>query len=259
MAQHNLIETHAHIYSRKFDSDREEVIDRAKEAGISRIYMPNVDSESIDAMMEVEHRHPYYCIAQMGIHPCSIKKETMDKELYVVEDWLNKRKFSAVGEIGIDLYWDKSTLPYQTEAFKIQIEWAKQKDLPIVIHARESMEEIITVLEEVKDDKLKGVLHCFSGNLDQAERLVNLGFYLGIGGVSTFKNGGLDQVIPSIDLKHLVVETDCPYLAPVPHRGKRNEPSYVQLVAERIADLKGTGLTEVAEATTKNALDLFAM
>jgi len=218
--------------------------------------MPNVDHQSIDGMLELESRFPNQCTAMMGLHPCSVKKD-FERELYIVEDWLSKRKFSAVGEIGTDLYWDKTFWDQQQEAFLIQVKWAKQYDLPIIIHCRESIDETIALVENQQDGKLTGIFHCFSGNAEQAARIIKLGFYLGIGGVATFKNGGLDKVLPEIDLAHLVLETDSPYLAPVPHRGKRNEPAYIPLVAKRISEIKNCSIEDIQKSTTQNALKLF--
>jgi TatD DNase family protein len=184
-------------------------------------------------------------------------KKGFERELYLVETWLSKRKFSAVGEIGTDLYWDKSMFDHQKEAFAIQVNWAKKYHLPIVIHCRESIEQTIELVEQMQDGSLSGIFHCFSGNVEQARQITKLGFYLGVGGVATFKNGGLDKVLPDIDLKHLVLETDSPYLAPVPHRGKRNEPSYIPLVAKKVAEFKNVSIQEVQQATTENALKLF--
>lgn len=232
------------------------MLHRCEEQQVSRIFMPNVDHASIDGMMELESRFPNQCTAMMGLHPCSVKKD-FERELYIVEDWLSKRKFSAVGEIGTDLYWDKTFWDQQEEAFLIQVKWAKQYSLPIIIHCRESIDETIALVENQQDGKLTGIFHCFSGNADQAERITKLGFYLGIGGVATFKNGGLDKVLPEIDLAHLVLETDSPYLAPVPHRGKRNEPSYIPLVAKRISEIKNCSIEDVQKKTTQNALKLF--
>lgn len=251
-----MIETHAHIYSEKFKSDIGEVIERSQEIGISKIYMPNIDHESIDGMMELEAKHPNYCIATMGLHPCSVKKD-FQKELYIVEEWLAKRKFSAIGEMGTDLYWDKTLLNEQVEAFKVQAGWAKKYKLPIIIHCRESLDLTIDLVEELKDDNLTGVFHCFGGTIEQADRIDRLGFHIGLGGVTTFKNGGMDEVIPKLNLDHIVLETDSPYLAPVPHRGKRNEPSFINLVAQKIADLRQIGLDEIDAVTTKNANTLF--
>lgn len=250
------VDTHAHVYSDEFNEDREAMLRRCDEAGVKRIYMPNVDHASIDGMMELESRSNGQCIAMMGLHPCSVKKD-FQRELYLVEDWLSKRKFSAVGEIGTDLYWDKTFWEQQQEAFTIQVNWAKQYQLPIVIHCRESIDQTIDLVEKLRDDKLTGIFHCFSGNAEQARRMVNMGFLLGIGGVATFKNGGLDKVLPDVELKHLVLETDSPYLAPVPHRGKRNEPGYIPLIAKRIAEIKNISIEEVKKQTTQNALALF--
>ena len=232
------------------------MLHRCEEQQVSRIFMPNVDHASIDGMMELESRFPNQCIAMMGLHPCSVQKD-FERELYIVEDWLSKRKFSAVGEIGTDLYWDKTFWDQQQEAFLIQVKWAKQYSLPIITHCRESIDETIALVENQQDGKLTGIFHCFSGNAEQAERITKLGFYLGIGGVATFKNGGLDKVLPEIDLAHLVLETDSPYLAPVPHRGKRNEPSYIPLVAKRIAEIKNCSIEDVQKNTTQNALKVF--
>ena len=250
-----LIDTHAHIYLADFQQDILDVLDRATEQGVQKIYLPNIDHTSIDSMMELEGKHEL-CISMMGLHPCSVNK-SFEKELYLVEEWLSKRKFAAVGEIGTDLYWDKSYWPQQQEAFRIQLQWAKNNKIPAVIHCRESIDETIDLVAGQKDETLTGVFHCFTGNEDQAKRIIELGFYLGIGGVSTFKNGGLDKVLPGIGLEHIVMETDSPYLAPVPHRGKRNEPAYLKLIAKRIAEIKGCAVEEVQEVTTKNAHRLF--
>lgn len=251
----NWIDTHAHIYDKKFSNDLSEILEKCREEGMQQIYMPNVDHASIDAMLEVEAKHPE-CVATMGLHPCSVGKE-LEKELYLVEEWLNRRSFAAVGEIGIDLYWDKTYLSRQQEAFRIQTGWAKERNLPIIIHCREAFPETLALVEELKDEKLKGVFHCFTGSLEEAKRVIDLGFCLGIGGVATFKNGGLDKVLPHIALEHLVLETDSPYLAPTPHRGKRNSPAYIPLIAERVAQLKEVSVGEVLTSTTANALALY--
>ena len=251
-----LIDTHAHLYASQFDEDREAMLDRALTAGVERFYLPNIDSGSIASMLALEARHPDRCFAMMGLHPCSVK-ENFEDELAIVKEWLFKRHFCAVGEIGIDLYWDKTTLPQQIIAFRRQIHWAIELDLPIIIHARESTEEILQVLQEEQHERLRGIFHCFGGSLEQAERIIGMGFLLGIGGVLTFKKSGLDQTLLHIDLKHMVLETDAPYLAPVPYRGKRNESSYVRLVAEKLAGIKNTAFTEVAAITTANAKRLF--
>lgn len=252
----NLIDTHAHIYSSKFDSDRDQVIEEIRKSGIERIYMPNVDVETIDRMLECESRYGDLCIPMMGLHPCDVK-EDFQKQLYVMEDWLNKRSFAAVGEIGTDLYWDKTTFEIQKEALKIQLTWALEKDLPVVLHCRESIDETIDIIEEHQNGQLKGIFHCFTGNLDQAKRITALGFLLGIGGVATYKNGGLDRVLPFIGIENLVLETDAPYLAPVPYRGKRNTPAYLPYIAERVGDLLHVSAEQVALDTQANALSLF--
>ncbi len=251
-----MIETHAHIYSEQFQEDIDEVIDRSREAGVERIYMPNIDHTSIDAMLELEDRYPGYCISMMGLHPCSVKAD-FEKELQIVEDWLGKRDFVAVGEMGTDLYWDKSFFEQQKEAFNIQSQWAVKYDLPIVIHCRESIDQTIELLEAMTPNQPRGVFHCFTGSVEQAKRILDLGFVLGIGGVATFKNGGLETVLSEIDLSQMVLETDSPYLAPAPNRGKRNEPSYIQLVAQKIAEVKNIGVKEVVQKTTMAANKLY--
>ncbi len=251
-----LIDTHAHIYAEEFDADRADMLMRSEDQGVGKIFMPNVDHTSIDRMMEVELKYPKRCYSMMGLHPCSVKKD-FERELYIVEQWLHKRKFSAIGEMGTDLHWDKTFWGQQKEAFSIQVNWAKQFNLPIVIHSRDSIDETIELLEPQLDGKLTGIFHCFSGNLEQAKKIIAMGFYLGIGGVATFKNGGLDKVLPDIDLKYIVLETDSPYLAPVPHRGKRNEPSYLTLVTQKVSELKKITVDELVQETTANALSVF--
>ncbi len=249
------IDTHAHIYHADFDSDRQDMLIRCEQAEVKKIFMPNVDHTSIDAMLELESRATN-CIAMMGLHPCSVKKD-FERELYLVEDWLSKRKFAAVGEIGTDLYWDDTFWSQQQEAFTVQVNWAKKYGVAVVIHCRNSIDQTIDLVEHLQDGKLTGVFHCFSGSAEQAERIAKLNFYVGIGGVATFKKGGMDTVLPAIPLEKIVLETDSPYLAPVPHRGKRNEPSYIPLVAERVAEFKKVSVDEVQRQTTTNALTLF--
>ena len=249
------IDTHAHIYSEEFDGDRQEMLRRCSENKVDSIFMPNVDHTTIDIMMEVESRWKG-CVAMMGLHPCSVKKD-FQRELYVVEEWLSKRKFAAVGEIGTDLYWDKTFWDQQCEAFTIQVNWAKKFDLPVVIHCRDSLDETIALVENLQDGKLTGIFHCFSGSVEQAEKIAKLNFHLGIGGVATFKKGGLDAVLPEVPLDRIVLETDSPYLTPVPHRGKRNEPAYIPLIAQRVADIKQVSLDELQKHTTDNALKIF--
>jgi TatD DNase family protein len=251
-----MIDTHAHLFSEEFKSDRDDMIRRAVNAGIEKMIMPNVDHETIDPMLEVESKYPKLCFSTMGLHPCSVKKD-FQRELYIVEDWLSKRKFTAVGEMGTDLYWDKTFWEEQKEAFRIQAAWAKKYSLPLIIHCRETIDETIALVEELQDGKLSGVFHCFTGDVLQAEKIIKLNFFLGIGGVSTFKKGGLDTVLPDISISNIVLETDSPYLAPVPHRGKRNEPAYIALVASRISELKKITVEEVCRETTSNALRLF--
>ena len=251
------IDSHAHIYLSKFDSDRDEIISACSENGITKIYMPNIDVESIDRMLEAEHRYPEVCIPMMGLHPCDVDRE-FEKQLYIMEEWLNNRPFSAIGETGLDLYWDKSFFDHQKEALRIQINWAKEKGMPIVLHCRESIEETINIVEELNDDNLTGIFHCFTGSLEQAQKIIQMGFLLGIGGVATFKNGGLDKVLPSIGLDSLVLETDSPYLAPVPYRGKRNSPEYIPLIARRVAVLTESSEGKTAGITTANARKLFS-
>lgn len=249
-------DTHAHIYLPEFDKDREEMFRRCEEKGVEKVFMPNIDHTSIDAMLEVESRSQGRCLAMMGLHPCSVKKD-FERELYIVEEWLLKRKFLAVGEVGTDRYWDTTFWEQQKEAFTIQVTWAKKYDLPVVIHCRESINETIQLIEQLQDGTLRGVFHCFSGDAEQAIRITKLGFSVGIGGVATFKNSGLDNVLPGVDMQYIVMETDSPYLAPVPHRGKRNEPSYIPIIASTLAQLKNMTIEEISTITTHNASQLF--
>lgn len=251
----NWIDTHAHIYDKSLKKDLPEIIAKCRDEGMQQIYMPNVDHATIDAMLETEEKYPE-CVATMGLHPCHVNKD-FEKELYIVEDWLSKRPFAAVGEIGVDLYWDKSFLSQQQEAFRIQTGWAKERGMPVIIHCRDAFAETLALVEELKDEKLSGVFHCFTGSLEDAQKAIEMGLYLGIGGVATFKNGGLDKVLPHIELEHLVLETDSPYLAPVPYRGRRNSPEYIPLIAARVAELCEKSLEEVYAVTTQNAQKLF--
>jgi len=250
-----LIDTHTHLYLKQFDDDRKEVIERAEEAGIKKFFLPNIDSQSIDSMLQMEIDYPNKCFAMMGLHPCSVKNN-FEEELQIVENWLQKRKFCAIGEIGIDLYWDKTFFEQQKKSFLTQVEWAIDLQLPIVIHCRESIDIVIDLLQPYKG-KVKGIFHCFGGTIEQAKRIMNLGFLMGIGGVLTFKKAKLDEVVQEIPIEYLVLETDSPYLAPAPYRGKRNESSYVKIVAEKMAEAKNMTLEEVAKITTHNALNLF--
>ncbi|MBA9077903.1 TatD family hydrolase [Rufibacter quisquiliarum] len=250
------IDTHAHVFSPEFDEDREEMLQRAQAAQVAQVYMPNIDVASIDAMLQVEEKHAW-CHAMMGLHPCYVKQE-FEKDLAVIEKWLETRSFKGIGEAGLDLYWDKSLLDQQREALRVQCGWAKKYQRPIILHTRDAFQETLEIVQEQQDGTLRGIFHCFSGTVEEAQAVLGVNFLLGIGGVSTFKNGGLEPVLQQIDLKHLVLETDSPYLAPVPRRGKRNEPAYLPYVAQRIAEIKSMTVEEVATATTANALDLFA-
>ena len=251
-----LIETHAHIYSKKFDDDRREVIERAYNSGIKKIFMPNIDTDSIDPMLQLEEEFPEICVPMMGLHPCDVDRD-FQKKLYVMEEWLDRRSFAAVGETGTDLYWDKTFFEQQKEALKVHIGWAKKKELPLVLHCRESITETIALLEMENNENLTGIFHCFSGTLEQARAIINMGFYLGIGGTVTYKNSGLGAVLDKIGLDHLVLETDSPYLAPVPFRGKRNSPEYIPYIVEKIATFTGREVAEVAAVTNKNAMKIF--
>lgn len=252
----NLIDTHSHIYSEDFNDDINQIIENSKEAGVEKILLPNIDSQSIDQMHSLERMFPSYCIPMMGLHPTSVKENFQD-ELNICKNWLNSRKYCAIGEIGIDLYWDKTFVKEQQIAFDTQINWALKFNLPIVIHSRESFDEIFEILENYKKSNLRGVFHSFSGNLEQANKAIELGFFLGINGIVTFKNSGLDKTIAEVPLEKLMLETDAPYLAPVPKRGKRNESSYVRYTAQKIAEIYQTKIERVAEITSYNARNLF--
>jgi TatD DNase family protein len=252
-----LTDTHTHLYSKDFDPDRTLLIEKAINNGITRFFMPNIDDESIPGLFQVEKQFPENCFAMMGLHPCSVNS-TYQKELKVVKHWLSKRKFVAIGEIGIDLYWDKTFFEQQQDAFRTQIQLARQYKLPYVIHSRNSFNEVMDIINEFKNNAPQAIFHCFSGTVKQAEQVIATGnFKLGIGGALTFKNSGLDKVVKAIDLKHLVLETDAPYLAPTPYRGKRNEPDYLLLIAKQIAEIKKISIEEVASVTTQNSIDLF--
>ena len=251
-----LVDTHAHIYLEQFNKDIDEVLERSKEAGIGKIFMPNIDRLSIDKMLSLEENHGELCIPMIGLHPCSVKAD-FEKELSIVEFWLEKREFAGIGETGIDLYWDKSFVDQQVEALKIQIGWARKYNLPIILHCRESIQETINLVSSETEDEVTGIFHCFTGTIEQATEIISLGFKLGIGGVVTFKNANLGKVIEKVDLEHIVLETDSPYLSPDPKRGKRNEPSYLQYIAQKIAEIKGREVKEIIATTTQNALKLF--
>ena len=250
-----LIETHAHIYDEAFELDRTSMLKRAFDLGIQQIWMPNCDSSTVEPMLALAHQYPNQCLPMIGLHPTYVK-ENFEEELVKVEEWLTKEKFIAIGEIGIDLFWDKTFFEQQKAAFMFQCELSLKHKLWIDIHCRSAFWETVEVIEKVNNPDLRGIFHCFTGSLEEAQKAIELGFKLGIGGVATFKNGGLDKVLPFVDIEHIVLETDSPYLAPVPFRGKRNEVSYIDLVANRVAVLMGLSVEEVKSQTTRNALNL---
>lgn len=253
-----ITDTHTHLYSESFDKDRSEMIKRAINKNIERFFIPAIDSTYTKSMLQLEKDFPNHIFLMMGLHPTHVK-ENFKEELAHVEEMLSKRKFYAVGEIGIDLYWDKSTLDIQIEAFRHQINLAKKYKLPIVIHCRESFDEIFNVLEQEKSDDLFGIFHCFTGTIEQAYKAISYNMKLGIGGVVTFKNGKIDQFINQIDLKHIVLETDAPYLAPKPYRGKRNESSYIIKVLEKMSELYKMSIQDIASITTENSKTVFGV
>lgn len=251
-----LIDTHCHLYGEEFDVDRDAMIKRAQNIGVQQFYLPGIDSTAIDGMLKMEADYPGVCFPMMGLHPCYVK-ENYKEELQIVEQWLKKRKFAAIGEIGLDFYWDKTFASQQFEAFNLQMQWAVDYQLPIVIHTREAMQATIDAVKPFAAKGLTGVFHCFSGSYESAKEIIGMNFLLGIGGVITYKNAGLGEVVGKIDLQHLVLETDAPYLTPVPHRGKRNESAYLELIVNKIAEVKNISVEEVATITTTNAEKLF--
>ena len=251
-----IVDTHCHLYLEDFRSDAQVMLARAVAAGVERFYLPSIDSHTAGAMLAFEAQYPGKCFAMMGIHPCSVN-EDVDKELSQVQDWLFKRRFAAIGEIGLDFYHDISFKEQQYIAFHRQIEWALEYNTPIVIHSRSAMQETISVIKQYQDKGLKGIFHCFSGSEADAQQIIATGFYLGIGGVVTYKNAGLSQAIKDIPLDYMVLETDAPYLTPVPHRGKRNEPAYLEHVVSKLAEIKNATKEEVAAITTANAQKVF--
>ena len=250
-----LTDTHTHLYSSQFDEDRDIVIKRALDNKVTRFFIPAIDSTYHKSMFALEHNYEHMFL-MMGLHPTSVK-ENFQEELNLVKSYLDKRQFCAIGEIGIDLYWDKTFLTQQQEAFKTQITWAKERNLPIAIHCRDAFDEIFEILEEEKGSDLHGIFHCFTGTLEQAQKAISYNMKLGIGGVVTFKNGKIDTFLNQIPLEHIVLETDAPYLAPTPYRGKRNESSYIKIVAEKLALIYDLPVTEIAKITTKNSKDVF--
>ena len=251
-----IIDTHCHLYAEEFENDIEQVIANAQQESVQQFYLPNIDSSSIESMLQLEAKYPGVCIAMMGLHPCSVNAD-YKKELQTVESWLQKRRFAAVGEIGLDFYWDRTFEIQQYEAFRRQTELALQYRLPIVIHTRNAMQQCIDVVSEYAGRGLKGIFHCFGGSMQEAEQIIALGFYLGIGGVLTYKKSGLPAVLDHISLEHMVLETDAPYLAPVPKRGKRNESAYLKYIITALAEIKQTSPEEIARITTANATFVF--
>ncbi|WP_299249521.1 TatD family hydrolase [uncultured Lacinutrix sp.] len=253
-----ITDTHTHLYSEAFDEDRAEVMQRTLEANVSRLFIPAIDSTYTASMLQLEKDYPENIFLMMGLHPTHVKENYKEELAHVVE-MLDSHKFYAVGEIGIDLYWDKSTLAIQQDAFRYQIQLAKQHKLPIVIHCREAFDEIFEILEEEKSDDLYGIFHCFTGTLEHAHQAISYNMKLGIGGVATFKNGKIDQFLNKIDLKHIVLETDSPYLAPKPFRGKRNESSYILKVVEKLSEIYNISEEKIADITTENSKAIFGV
>lgn len=254
------IDTHTHLYSSQFNEDRDEIIKRSIDNGVKKLLLPNIDLDSISGMLDLVEKYPESCYPMMGLHPCSVDENVANVLAKLESYFTDNHSFIAVGEIGIDLYWDKTFLKQQIIAFETQINWAKKYNLPIVIHARDSFDEIFEVLDRLNEENLRGVFHCFTGDLNQAKKVLSYGgFKLGIGGVVTFKKSGLDEVLKNISLEHIILETDSPYLAPVPYRGKRNESSYIPLIAEKLSSIYGVSEQEIASVTTLNAINLFEL
>lgn len=251
-----LIDTHCHLYLEDYKNDVEAMIARAEAIGVQQFYLPSIDSRTAQSMLALEAQYPGKCFAMMGIHPCSVS-ENVEEELQQVQNWLSQRSFVAIGEIGLDFYHDITFKEQQYQAFHQQIEWALEYNTPIVIHSRNAMQETIDVIRSYHDKGLKGIFHCFSGNGIDAKKIIETGFYLGIGGVVTYKNSGLAEAIKDISLEHIVLETDAPYLTPVPHRGKRNEPAYLEHIVNKLAEIKNVSPKEVVAITTANAQKIF--
>ena len=252
-----MIDSHCHIYATDLAEDVEAVLERADNAGVTRIYMPAIDSSTHKMMLEMAEKSAL-CLPMMGLHPCSVKGNVVD-ELQIIEEYLSAQKFAAIGETGLDFHWDKTFINEQLISLRRHAGWCLQYNLPIVLHTREAMDETIAEMKNYEAEGLQGVFHCFSGNAVQAKQIIDMGFYLGIGGVVTFKNSGMSEVLKDIPLSNLLLETDSPYLAPVPYRGKRNEPSYLGLIAQKIADIKNVDVEEVKSITTENAENLFKL
>lgn len=253
-----LVDTHVHLYASEFDNDREQVIGSARKAGLEKLLLPNIDSESFAGMMELAKAHPDLCMPMMGLHPCYVD-ENFREQLALVEEELKKGVYVGVGEIGMDRHWSLDHIVQQEEALRIQLKWAAHYDLPVALHTRNANKEVMAIIRDLALPGLRGVFHCFSGSLEQARQMIDLGFVLGIGGVVTYKNAGIAEVLAEIPVEHLVLETDGPYLAPVPHRGKRNAPAYLVHIAAKLAEIKGMPVEELAEITTSNASKLFRL
>jgi TatD DNase family protein len=254
----NFIDTHTHLFASEFDNDIDIVVQNAIDNGVSKMLLPNIDSATTTKMLQLCDRYPKNCYPMIGLHPCSVKKDNIEKEILHVEEMLTKNNFIAIGEIGLDLYWDKSTLSYQKVAFESQIKLAKKYQLPIVIHVRDSFNEAIEIVEKLNNENLSGVFHCFTGNIQEAERIINLeNFFLGIGGVVTFKNGGINNIINQISLDNIILETDSPYLTPTPFRGKRNESKFLVNIAQKMSEIYEIDINEIANKTSSNAKNLF--
>ena len=253
-----ITDTHTHLYSEQFDQDRDAMIQRAKNTGVQRFFIPAIDSSYTERMFSLEKNYPSYVFLMMGLHPTSVK-ENYESELLHVKEWIDKKSFVAIGEIGIDLYWDKTYLKEQKKAFQTQIKWAKEKKLPVVIHCRNAFDEIFDILELEKGPDLYGIFHCFTGTLKQAEKAISYNMKLGIGGVVTFKNGKIDTFLSQIPLQHIVLETDAPYLSPTPFRGKRNESSYIKFVIEKLTSIYELPFSEIINITTENSKEVFGI
>lgn len=255
-----ITDTHIHLYSKEFDADRHELVKHAMDKGVQRFFLPNIDFDSVEPMFALTRKYPQHCFAMLGLHPCYITADCTN-QLAQMEKLIDahRKEIYAIGEIGLDFYWDTTYVKQQEEAFIKQINWASELNLPIAIHSRNATDEIITILQQHRSLNLRGVFHCYSGQPFQAQQIIDMGFYLGIGGVVTFKKAGLDVDMQTIDLKHVILETDGPYLAPTPYRGKRNEPSYIVMVAQRIAEIKNITVQEVAAITTENSRQLFGI
>ncbi|WP_166387589.1 TatD family hydrolase [Polaribacter sp. 11A2H] len=253
-----ITDTHTHLYSSQFKEDQSEMMQRAKEAGVTRFFIPAIDSTYTDKMFQLEKDYPDDVFLMMGLHPTSVKENYLE-ELAHVKKWIDEKKFYAIGEIGMDLYWDTTFLTQQQDAFRTQIQWAKEKKMPINIHCRNAFDEVFEVLESEKGDDLRGIFHCFTGTLEQAKQAISYNMKLGIGGVATFKNGKIDKFLNEIDIKHIVLETDAPYLAPTPYRGKRNESAYLTNIVDKLVDIYGLSFDEIAAITTQNSKDVFGI